>query len=116
VYIWATTMKTPEGHVGYEAQGEQKSKNVTSRPEPFLHNPQKKFGTPRVSIVHGFAPVPRGRVGHPPSTNSVHGFNGATCCAKGCATRLREIQGLGACGRIDLRCSTSYGLTSSSAR
>jgi hypothetical protein len=67
VYIWATATKTPEGHVGYEAHGEQKFTNVTSRPEPFLHNPQKKFGTPRVSIVHGFAPVPRGRVGHPPT-------------------------------------------------
>jgi hypothetical protein len=26
------------------------------------------FGTPRVSIVQAFTPVPRGRVGHPPPT------------------------------------------------
>jgi N-6 DNA Methylase len=46
---------------------------ATSKPEPFLHKPQKRFGTPRVSIVHGFTPVPRGRVGHspnPPFNNS----------------------------------------------
>jgi hypothetical protein len=44
--------------------------STTSKPEPFLHKPQKKFGTPRVSAVQTFTAVPRGRVGHPPYCHS----------------------------------------------
>jgi hypothetical protein len=41
--------------------------SATSKPEPFLHKPQKRFSTPRISIVHGITPVPRRRVRHPPA-------------------------------------------------
>jgi hypothetical protein len=56
-----------------------------AKPEPFLHKPQKRFGTPRVSIVQWFTPVPRGRVGHPPRTlrQAFCHFNGI----EGLATR-----------------------------
>src|SRR5271155_3608280 len=35
-------------------------------PGSFCVNRRKDSAPPRVSIVHGFTPVPRGRVAHPP--------------------------------------------------
>jgi hypothetical protein len=52
-----------------EAEDESLKTNLEfkSNPEPFLHKAQKKSGTPRVSIVQGLTPVPRGWARHPPA-------------------------------------------------
>jgi hypothetical protein len=64
-----------------------RDESATSKPEPFLHKPQKRFGTPRVSIAHGFSPVPRGRAGHPPPREFQSCMGSLRCRAEGLATR-----------------------------
>jgi hypothetical protein len=46
--------------VGFSAE------SAKSKPEPFLHEPQKKFGTPRVSVVLEANSGAARRIGHPP--------------------------------------------------
>jgi len=41
--------------------------SAASKPAPFAEKEKRKeCGTPRASIVHGFSPVPRGWIRHPP--------------------------------------------------
>jgi hypothetical protein len=63
---WKRNVKTRTFSGHFVASSPSSTNRRLGRPLFFLREPQTRSGTPRVSIVQGFTPVPRGRVGHPP--------------------------------------------------
>ena len=53
-------------HFGDELSSKQRIEEQRQTPNLFCRNRRKDSAPPRVSVVEGFTPVPRGRVRHPP--------------------------------------------------
>jgi hypothetical protein len=83
-------------HFGKELSAEVRaddSREQRQKPHP---SHCEGFGTPRVSIVQAFTPVPRGRVGHPPQAR-----------LKSSPTTSRNYKNEGSATRL-LRCRSEH--------